>query len=888
MRLFVLGFLVACSQPTSECLDVFYEDADGDGHGDPDIAVTACVAPSGFGTTDDDCDDNDLQIHPGAPERCNGIDDDCDGDIDPFATWYVDHDGDGWGIGTRSCDTPPASTAIVGGDCNDADDQTHPGADEICNGRDDDCDETEDEDAVNAPVWYLDVDGDDDGDAASEYTACEPLNVGDVTVGTDCDDTDNDVNPNAQETCDGIDNDCNGMVDDVDVAIMPVWYIDADGDEYGDPGISVISCASSDGWVSIAGDCDDTSAAVNLGATEVCNKIDDDCDGGIDDDDHDDSPEGRHTFYVDDDHDGLGVSGPYDVDYCFAPWGYTDTPGDCDDDNIDVHEWITLYRDQDHDGYGEYSARLCQKPDEDWVLMDRDCDDTMRIVFPGATELCDGVDDDCDGLADDADSSTKWPTFYDDLDGDGYGDDRSANVPGQCELPSDSVVRGGDCDDDVWTTNVAADEICVNSMDDDCDHVIDPCSIELTDADWSLIGPPAKSASTRGFTVLATDLNADGVTDIVANAPDLKPPVSVFLGPRSGLSHLSGADITFLSSKAFTLAGGMDAADVDDDGWTDMLIGAPDDHAAYLFLGPFRDGAHWTPDMEFLVPDHGPSATVAKLLPDFDGDGSPDVVVNAIDLEDGALEGTVYVAPATTTARRPLSLPKNATYTYEGAPADELGASAVPIGDVTGDGIDDLAVGAPGSAVFVLAGGEAGGAYMLDIAVGSLFSPRADGFGYSIAATDDDDDGAVDLFVGAPEDDGAVYGFHPPFTTTMRNTGDAYVHWRGADGLGYSVAAGGDVDGDGAQDVLLGAYDSHHGHAYLSLRGAEGVVEVEDLLTFDPPMEGNATGYDVEFLPDWSGDERTDVVFGEPFFSSGEVDPSGHARVDVVYSEHLH
>ena len=85
MRIFVLGFAVACGpQPDESCVHSFYADADGDGHGVPDATVTGCTAPPGYETTHDDCDDRNSAIHPGADELCNGTDDDCDGDVDPL------------------------------------------------------------------------------------------------------------------------------------------------------------------------------------------------------------------------------------------------------------------------------------------------------------------------------------------------------------------------------------------------------------------------------------------------------------------------------------------------------------------------------------------------------------------------------------------------------------------------------------------------------------------------------------------------------------------------------------------------------------------------------------------------------------------------------------
>jgi hypothetical protein len=890
MRLFVLGLAVACSpQPESDCVFWFYADQDGDGRGALEPTVTGCIAPPGYETTHDDCDDGDSAVHPGAPERCNGIDDDCDGHSDSSVVYYADLDRDGYGNDDdQYCDTPPIQHAFRGGDCDDQDTHAHPDAAERCNGIDDDCDAETDEGVLITS--YVDADGDGYGHGGSLVMSCE-VPEGTTSDSTDCDDREAAVHPDAEETCNDIDDDCDKRIDDDDDDLdAPAQYADNDGDGFGDPTTGEKACDWILDRVFDAADCDDQHASVNPMAYETCNAIDDDCDGLADDD----APvvTGRSIFYTDGDGDGLGTL-PY-VMRCVAPRGHVETYGDCDDTDATIGPRTTMYRDSDGDNFGHEPDERCVGPSSgpEWILTGGDCDDARANVFPGAPEVCDDIDDDCDGLADDDDPGLVWPTRYLDNDADGYGASSTATAVPTCALAVGQVAVDGDCDDRMRTTHPGAAEVCVNSVDDDCDGVIDPCPVDLGNADWSLVGPAARSIATRGFTVLATDLNGDGVADLVATAPEIDPPVYAFFGPLSGSATLDDANLTFSSLGATELEGGMGAADVNGDNTTDLLLGAPEDHVAYLFLGPVTSDDDGAADTEFLVPEHGPSATVARILPDFDGDDSPDVTVNAIDLSDLAQQGTVYVAPATTTDSL-FSLPRNATYIFEGMPFGELGASIVPIGDTNGDGTDDLAIGATGIyeyGVFVLAGGQPGGTYiMADAASGRVCSPREDRLGQSMAATDYDGDGNADLLVGAPEDAPSVYGFLGPFTDEQ-STADAYVRWIGEKGLGYSVAAGGDVDGDDTPDVLLGSYEAtlERGAAYLSLRGAEGVVDVTDLLSFVSATDGNLAGYAVEFVPDWSGDDRPEVAFGEPFLSRRSELESGAARVDVVFSENLY
>src|SRR5690242_10838537 len=115
----VLVLLAGCGGPTCERL--WYADRDGDGHGDRASHERACEAPAAFVEAPDDCDDADPAIHPGASEACDGIDDDCDGEIDPDArTWFADADHDGFGTTELQLDAcaAPAGFTDVAGDCD--------------------------------------------------------------------------------------------------------------------------------------------------------------------------------------------------------------------------------------------------------------------------------------------------------------------------------------------------------------------------------------------------------------------------------------------------------------------------------------------------------------------------------------------------------------------------------------------------------------------------------------------------------------------------------------------------------------------------------------------------------------------------------------------------
>jgi hypothetical protein len=192
-----------------------YADADGDGYGAGAPQLACLPAPAGLVLSSNDCDDADPARHPNAPELCNAIDDDCDGQIDEgiVLTYYPDADGDGYGNTSQplaTCSPPPGHVAI-GGDCDDTVATIHPGAPETCNGLDDDCDGSIDEGLL--ATWYADGDSDGYGLSSTALVACNPPG-GYVLVGGDCDDTNSSIHPGAGDPCNGIDDDCDGVADE--------------------------------------------------------------------------------------------------------------------------------------------------------------------------------------------------------------------------------------------------------------------------------------------------------------------------------------------------------------------------------------------------------------------------------------------------------------------------------------------------------------------------------------------------------------------------------------------------------------------------------------------------------------------------------------------------
>ena len=240
-------------------------------------------------------------IYPSATEVCDGIDNK-DGNVDEGVKniYFADGDSDGFGnvdIQTQSCEIPDGYVSN-GTDCDDLNDVVYPGAEEVCDGFDNDCDETIDNELL--VEFYQDSDGDGFGNDDIVILACSP-DFGIALLGGDCNDSDSKIFPLASELCDDIDNNCDGNVDE---GLMLTLYLDFDEDGYGNAEESLDSCSSVAGYVENMEDCDDLETYSNPAMIEICDGMDNNCNGDIDED----SAVDVMTWYLDTDGDGFGIS----------------------------------------------------------------------------------------------------------------------------------------------------------------------------------------------------------------------------------------------------------------------------------------------------------------------------------------------------------------------------------------------------------------------------------------------------------------------------------------------------------------------------------------------------------------------------------------------------
>ena len=794
----------------------WYQDVDGDGFGDPDLGAASCAAPSGAVTDDTDCDDgrNDVHpgadeddctdpvdkdcdgvsawvdgdgdgwaacedcdddsrfLHPGAVDRCNEVDDDCDGEIDEDESEsdnYPDLDGDGYGDGDAEpivqCD-PPQGYVADGSDCDDDDDALNPGQAERCNGSDDDCDgEADESDAVDARPWFVDVDGDGHGAPGTSIMSCSATS-GYAINDYDCDDSDADVSPSATEVCgDGIDQDCNGTD-----RSTSRYYADSDGDGYGDARTTKTLCYPTAGYSTDSNDCDDDDATISPVGREVCDEQDNDCDGTVD--------EGvKTTYYEDQDGDGYG-SDDKSLDYCILPYSYSATGGDCDDSDPELHPGV-------------------------------------------AEDTTDGLDNDCDGTADalslsDAGATVVGTSAYDsiglspigagDVDGDGFGDlwiDAPGSDGGGSSAGAAILFKGP----------LAG-------------------ALDLADADATLLG--AGAGDQAGRAIAAMDVDLDGTNDVAIGAfrADLGASNAgaayLVLGAVSGSFDLADADAIYAGTNLDGWAGFFVAfpGDVDGDGWPDLLVGEPYAlaggvavGAAHLLMGPLSASRDLDEaDASWASAQAGSQAGSVVGGMDANADGLADLVVSAPGADaSGSLQGEVYLLLDPLGGTGALA---DADVVLTGSMDDaSFGRSIAVGGDVDGDGYQDLLIGAPGFALGGVA--DAGAAFLLQgplttsgvgatLAATAVYGETAGNqYGTTVAwAGDPDADGTSDVLVGAIEEDtvGAAYLYRAV------EAGSWFAGERGyrmggdtlSEDIGRGIGGVGDIDGDGLDDFVIG------------------------------------------------------------------------------------
>lgn len=554
-------------------------------------------------------------------------------------------------------------------------------------------------------------------------------------------------------------------------------------------------------------DCDDSDAGVHPDASEVCDGVDQDCDGEVD--------EGLEVpeWFADSDGDGIGAGEP--VAACQQPAAHVAQDGDCAPENSEIH--------------------------------------------PGALEVCDGLDNDCDGLADDADPDVELldSPWYWDRDGDGHAAD-TAEPEYYCEGPKGYVRQLEDCDDTASAVNPGEEEICGDGVDNDCSGDAPECgfsgSYALNRADLVL----AEGADRFGASMAL--IEAAGEPWLLVGASDANRLYS--LGTESGLSSAKRETIRQDGSGPLVVAlGDVDGGGTQD--WATSLPGGAGTFQAVVTVMVGIGDQRWDEASTFDHDDLGVDAKDYGFGYELGRYGENGVLVG------NGNRGVVYLWDQPPTNPSSIRNPDaRVSGEVEGELVSAIGfTNSTASVDLDGDGVDELVGGL--LRVDVFATDLSGDLLVTDSDRSIVPSGDAGVFGGSPSVGDMDGDGYPELVVTDIrysrefDDAGAVYIFPGQWTGTLDLDDALGVVTASEDGARFGrTAALGDVNGDGLDDLV--ASETGTGDIYVfDSSGGFGTWTLEDSVANVAGTTGGDCSEEL-LVVDLNEDGFDDLVTGCP------------------------